>query len=153
MIIKRYVRGFVLAVLMLGVVSFSVEALTISSNIPLSPDVNDSVGASRTFSITVNESANFTWYINGSVVQSLNENKETSSYTKSAAQGYWNVTVNAAAVNGTLSYTWFWTVTSAVPSVPQITSALPSGNPSSFFGVNQITPFFTMVFKHTRFNN
>ncbi len=134
---KRYVRGIAFAVLMLSVVSFAANALTIDSTNPSTP-VSDNVGASRTFSITDNEPANFTWSINGSVVQSLNENLKTSSYTKSAALGYWNVTVDAVAVNGTMSYTWFWTVTSAVPSAPQIISSLPSGNPSSFVGINQI---------------
>jgi S-layer protein (TIGR01567 family) len=135
MVMKISIRGLAFAVLMLSVVIFSVEAFSISSTTPSGTDVSDTVGASRTFSITIDEPANFTWYLNGSLVQELNENLSSSYPNTSAALGYWNVTVYASTVsgNGTLTYTWWWTVT-ASSSSPTITGSNPSATFTSHVG-------------------
>jgi S-layer protein (TIGR01567 family) len=160
MVIKKYIKGIVFVVLMLSVVSFAVSALTINSPTDSSGTVvvNNTVGdPPRTFSIQVNESANFTWYIDGHVIiESTNDvitgstNATMSNYTnKSAGIGYWNITVDAIVFNGTdtNSYAWWWNVTAASPpgdtnTTPAFTAgpSAPNKNDTSaeiIFGVNQ----------------
>ncbi len=77
------------------------------------PPVNNTEGQSRTFNITVNQTVNVTWYINGSQVQ-YNTSVTNASYTNtSAAAGSWNVTAVANNTNGTASQQWLWNVTAA----------------------------------------
>jgi hypothetical protein len=79
---------------------------------PDSP-VSDISGATRTFNITVDQTVNVTWYINGEQVQ-FNESVTTADYTNtSAAAGTWNVTTIASNENGTTMQTWIWNVTAA----------------------------------------
>ena len=98
MLKRKFFIGIAL-VLLLSLVSFTVSALTISSTDPSSSPVDDTESASRTFTFTVGEPANFTWYLNGSDVTSgatPTSNSTSSAYTNnSAALGYWNVTVDA----------------------------------------------------------
>ena len=75
--------------------------------------VSDVVGEVRTFSITVDQTVNVSWYINGTVVQT-NESVTEASYTnRSAVAGYWNVSAVASNENGTDMQTWWWTVSPA----------------------------------------
>jgi hypothetical protein len=93
---------------------------TITSYSPSTP-VSDTEGASRTFNITVDQTVNVSWYINGTLVQT-DTSVTTSSYTNtSASLGYWNVTAIATNDNGTDSQTWFWEVTPNIPVVNSIT--------------------------------
>jgi hypothetical protein len=74
--------------------------------------VNDSEGATRTFNITITQTVNVSWQINGSVVQT-NESVTEVTYTNtSAVIGTWNVSVIVNNVNGTDMQTWVWSVTS-----------------------------------------
>jgi uncharacterized repeat protein (TIGR01451 family) len=76
---------------------------------PESP-VNDSQGATRTFNITINQTVNVSWQINGSVVQT-DEGVTEASYTNlSAVVGTWNVSAIVNNANGTGMQTWVWTV-------------------------------------------
>ncbi|MCX9025855.1 MAG: S-layer protein domain-containing protein [Candidatus Methanoperedens sp.] len=141
MVNKKTIRGIAFVVLMLSIVIFSVEALTLSSPSPPGA-VSDTVGASRPFSITALEPANFTWYVNGTVVKSTETNTTSASYTNnSAALGYWNVTVIGVSVNDSSinSNTWLWTVTSAVQGAIHIDPSFQpsSSNPMSYLGANQ----------------
>ncbi|MBN1456037.1 MAG: PKD domain-containing protein [Methanomicrobia archaeon] len=87
--------------------------LEIISATPTSP-VYDDEGAMRTFTISVNQTVNSTWLLNGTVVQ-LNASVPAStccSYTSSSAiPGYWNLSAVASNANGTVCHTWWWTVT------------------------------------------
>ncbi len=81
----------------------------ITSFAPSSP-VNDVEGATRTFNITLNQTANVTWFINGTQVQS-NKYVMKSTYTNtSAALETWNITATATNTNGTTSLEWTWIV-------------------------------------------
>jgi len=72
--------------------------------------VSDVVGDARTFNITVDQTVNVSWLINGTVVQT-NESVTEASYTNtSAVAGYWNVSAVATNENGTAMQTWWWTV-------------------------------------------
>ena len=83
----------------------------ITAYAPESP-VNDSEGATRTFKITINQTVNVSWQINGTEVQT-NESVTEASYTNlSAGVGTWNVSAIVTNVNGTDMQTWTWTVTS-----------------------------------------
>ena len=79
---------------------------------PSSP-VSDIEGATRAFNVTVNQTVNVSWLINGTEVQT-NESVTEASYTNtSAATGTWNVSANASNANGTDMRQWDWIVTAA----------------------------------------
>jgi|GEM_PF-1658442 len=85
----------------------------IISTAPPSP-VHDYADAARTFTVTVDQAANITWLLNGTVVQYMASVPAftSCSYTSSSAiTGYWNLTAIASNANGSVSYTWWWTVT------------------------------------------
>jgi len=77
-----------------------------------SGDVTSKKGESVTFSISVNQIVNATWYLNGTHLftnDSVNVNE--ASYTNSSGSvGTWNITVVVSNVNGVSSFTWIWTV-------------------------------------------
>jgi subtilisin family serine protease len=79
---------------------------------PISP-VNNTGDQSRTFNITVNQTVNVTWYINGTQVQ-FNESVTNANYTNtSASAGFWNITAIINNTNGIASQQWIWNVTAA----------------------------------------
>lgn len=88
--------------------------LNITSFSPTTSKVTNNVGESRTFSITINQTVNVRWLING--IESFNETGVlTSSYTNSsAAFGVWNVSVLAENTNGSDMQTWIWNVTKQI---------------------------------------
>ena len=91
----------------------------ITSYYPSSP-VNDTESATRTFNITVDQTVNVSWQINGTEVQT-NESVTEASYTNtSAIVGYWNVSVIVSNSNGTAIQTWMWTVNDTTPPVISI---------------------------------
>ncbi|MEM3086132.1 MAG: hypothetical protein QXT68_03205 [Halobacteria archaeon] len=88
-----------------------------SSPSPASP-VSDSPGASRTFSVSLNQTATVTWRVNGSLVQT-NASVASAAYTNaSALAGNWNVSAWAANANGSDQELWTWNV-AVPPSTPQ----------------------------------
>ena len=95
-------------------ISFNVTRTTppkITSYAPELP-VNDCVGVKRTFSITINQTVNVSWQINGTEVQT-DTSVTAASYTNtSAVNGSWNVSAIVTNANGTNMQTWTWTVTS-----------------------------------------
>jgi len=88
------------------------EIPEIVAHAPESP-VKDNEGAVRTFSITVNQSADVTWLINSTVKQ-INEGVPAytpCNYTnESAVAGVWNVSALVENPNGTTMQTWIWKV-------------------------------------------
>jgi PKD repeat protein len=76
---------------------------------PESP-VNDSEGATRMFNITINQTVNVSWQINGTVVQTDIKVTEASYTNLSAVVGTWNVSAIVNNTNGTDMQTWVWTV-------------------------------------------
>ncbi len=96
----------------------------IISSAPESP-VNDIERAIRTFNITVNQTVNVSWQINGSEVQ-LNKSVTETAYTNtSVAVGTLNVSVIVTNANGSDMQTWDWIVTKVTPEAPEITSYTP----------------------------
>jgi hypothetical protein len=81
----------------------------ITSFAPPSP-VNDTEGATRTFNITVNQTVNVSWQINGTEVQT-NASVTKAAYTNlSAVVGTWNVSAIVNNANGSEMQIWVWTV-------------------------------------------
>jgi hypothetical protein len=88
-----------------------------------SSEVNDIIGALRTFGITVNQTVNVEWLINGVLAQT-DTGVTAASYTNSsAAQGTWNITVIVKNDNGSATQKWDWIVT--IPGPPSITFSAP----------------------------
>jgi outer membrane protein assembly factor BamB len=88
----------------------------IISYAPVSAAISDTEGATRTFSITVDQTVNVTWLINGTVVKDTEKGVTEASYTNtSAAIGTWNVSAVASNTNGTDMQTWIWTVEAPSP--------------------------------------
>lgn len=94
----------------------------IASFAPSSP-VSDIVGAKRTFNITINQTVNVTWYINGTLVQTNNSVTSASYTNRSAKLGSWNITAIAQNVNGTAMQRWDWVVVRI--RLPLLVSAKP----------------------------
>ena len=87
---------------------------SIITSAPPAP-VTDIAGASETFGITLNQTANVTWYINGTQVQ-INDSVIAASYTNSSAvPGTWVVKATAINANGTVSNEWIWNVKDVTP--------------------------------------
>ncbi len=95
---------------------------------PATSTVSDTPGATRTFSITANQTVNVTWLINGTQAQPDNTSVTTASYTNtSAVQGTWNVTAVASNANGTAMQVWTWNVSPVAPAgPPSITNISPT---------------------------
>ncbi|MCK4732178.1 MAG: SBBP repeat-containing protein, partial [Methanophagales archaeon] len=82
----------------------------ITSFAPPSP-VNDTVCNWRTFNVTVNQTVNVSWYLNGTL-QQTNESVQAAICTLHAdAAGVHNVTAIASNGNGSDMQTWIWNVT------------------------------------------
>ena len=87
---------------------------SITSFAPPSP-VKDTEGATRTFNITINQTVNVSWQINGTEVQTNTSVTEASYTNASAAIGTWNVSAIVNNTNGTAIQTWIWTVEAPSP--------------------------------------
>ncbi len=76
---------------------------------PKSP-IYDFIGATRTFSISVDQTVNLTWYINGTQV-GFNKSATDALYTNnSAVKGTWIVKATATNEKGNDSHEWIWIV-------------------------------------------
>ena len=91
---------------------------------PSSP-VNDIVGTTRKFNISISQTVNLTWYINDNPVQSNNSVTNASYTNTSAGLGVWNVSIKASNNNGNVTFTWIWNVTT-LPPPPDFTSFAPA---------------------------
>lgn len=114
------------------------ETPSINGNFPLYSSVNDTVGSSRKFGISINQNVSVQWLINGSEVQS-NENTNGSNYTNTSAPlGIWNVDAIVNNTNGTDMYRWIWNVTPIQSSQPVIISYNPTLFPNDTAGGTRI---------------
>ena len=92
---------------------------------PVETVVNNSVGESRTFTISVNKIADISWQINGTEMQT-NESVSEAVYTNTKAViGTWNVSAIATNTTTGLSdmQTWIWHVTLTAIVTPTPTLA------------------------------
>jgi len=124
--------GLVLLLSLITVVMAGTPDITSPTTNPKA--VSNTVGDSNTFSITVNQTMNISWYINGTPAQTTNTSVTSASYTNtSAALGTWNVSAIAENENGTVMQVWDWTVNAAT-SAPTISNSHPSSSFTSYAG-------------------
>ena len=87
----------------------------ITSFAPETP-VSDETDVTRTFNLTVDQTVNVTWLINGTTIQDTNTSVTTASYTNTtAAPGVRNVSAVVKSANGTNLQTWIWNIAPRVP--------------------------------------
>ena len=115
---------------------------------PIEAIVNNTESESRAFNMTVNQTVDISWRINGTEVQT-NESITEASFTKSAVIGTWNV--SAIATNTTIDlsdmHIWIWNVKptpTATPTPSVNITATPSPTPSPIS-----TPTSTLVITPT----
>ncbi|NJD76907.1 MAG: hypothetical protein FIB08_07415 [Candidatus Methanoperedens sp.] len=114
---------------------------------PTSP-VKNNAGATGAFNVTLNQTSNITWYLNGTQVQ-FNENVTEARYTNtSAGQGFWNITAIAQNVFGTVRQTWDWIISLPIPATgaPKITGFDPASSAGDTAGM---TRAFTVTVNQT----
>ena len=108
--------------------STSNSSVTVSRLIPPSitsfapeSSVNDTYCTWRTFNVTVNQTVNVTWYLNGTPQTPMNESVTEANFSVHAeVVGEHNVSAVAENANGTDMQTWIWNVTA--PNQPPIAS-------------------------------
>jgi hypothetical protein len=91
----------------------TIVAPNITALRPVEAVVNNGEDESKTFNITINQTVNIIWQINGTEVQT-NESVTEATYTNtSAVVGTWNVSAIATNITTGLSdvHTWIWSVT------------------------------------------
>jgi hypothetical protein len=87
---------------------------------PVESIVNNTEGESRTFNISVNQTVDISWQINGTEVQTEEAVTEAVYTSTNAVAGTWNVSVIATNVIIELHdmHTWIWNVTPAPTATP-----------------------------------
>ncbi len=115
------------------------DEVTLPANItawkPIEAVVNNAEGESRIFNISINQTVNISWQINGTEVQT-NESVTEAAYTNtSAVVGTWNVSAISTNTTTGLSdmHTWIWsvTLTSTVTPTPAVNiTSTPTPSPS-----------------------
>ncbi|MDJ1422443.1 MAG: PxKF domain-containing protein [Candidatus Methanoperedens sp.] len=119
------------------------ETVTVNvNNIPLSitsfslpSDPTTTQSTAQTFSVTLNRTANVTWYMNGTKVHT-DTGITSSSYTNSTAEtDTWNVTASATDNIDTVSRTWNWNV---VPESKPTTAVDPPDGQNSWYKTNTV---------------
>jgi len=77
-------------------------------------------GESRTFAISIDQTVEIVWQLNGTEVQIDEEVKEATYTNESAVLGTWNVSAIGTSRETGLSgmHTWIWNVTAAVGTTP-----------------------------------
>jgi len=88
--------------------------LSLTSSLPATdPSTNE--GTAQDFNITLNRTANVSWYINGTLIQT-DSGVTSSGYTNSTApSGVYNITSISNDSIDTVSWTWIWTVNTPSP--------------------------------------
>ncbi|MBA5942227.1 MAG: hypothetical protein H0M93_02705 [Methanophagales archaeon] len=81
-------------------------------------NVSDTEGATRTFKITIDQTVDVSWQINGTEVQTKRGVTEASYTNLSAVAGVWNVSAIVSNADGTDVQTWIWNVTAAPAATP-----------------------------------
>jgi hypothetical protein len=97
----------------------------ITSSAPTSPAYNVATDT-RTFNVTVNQTVDVTWYINGSTLYT--NNSVTNAYYNNSTpkKGTWNITAIASNANGTDQQTWTWIVNNSPPTQPSLDAITPT---------------------------
>ncbi|AGB50279.1 S-layer-related duplication domain protein [Methanomethylovorans hollandica DSM 15978] len=103
--------GFAIYLVLILLAGGAIAIPSISDHSPAS-DLTSTVGDSQDFSVNINETADVTWFLNGTLVNT-DEAVTTSTYSNDdASAGVYNVTAVTQNANGTDQYIWIWTVNS-----------------------------------------
>ena len=102
---------------------------------PVEAMANNTEGESRTFSVSVDQTADISWQINGTEIQTDESVAEAAYTNASAVVGTWQVSAIATNRATGLSdmHTWIWNVTTALTATPTPVvniTATPSPTPS-----------------------
>ncbi|MCD4799813.1 MAG: hypothetical protein K8R19_12510 [Methanosarcinales archaeon] len=93
--------------------------------------VSDDIGATRKFTILVNQSVDVNWYLNGTVIQ-FNESVSNAEYTNtSAVAGTWIISAIANNANGIATQNWTWTVMAENNNVSEFISIGSASAPTN----------------------
>jgi hypothetical protein len=104
---------------------------------PDSSDISDHEGAARTFNITVNQTVDISWTVNGTVLRT-NADTTSGTYTNSNARpGIHTVQAVATNPNGTDTQTWNWTVIANGSIRGKITDSR-TGEPISYANISAV---------------
>ena len=95
-----------------GIVMIKEAPPNITSYAPPSP-VNDTVCNWRTFNVTVNQTVNVSWYLNGTLICENESITKANCTLHAEVAGEHNVSVVASNENGTDMQTWIWNVVPA----------------------------------------
>ena len=92
----------------------------ITSREPIDTEINNIEGESRTFAISIDQSVDIAWQLNGTEVQTDEDVTEACYTNASAVLGTWNVSAIGTNSETGLSgmHTWIWNVTAAVGTTP-----------------------------------
>lgn len=107
-----------------NVTSISSSPPAIIGYAPTSP-VNDTADSARAFNITIDQTANVTWYLNGTFIKTDTSITYANYTNTSAKAGIWNVSVIVTNPNGSTIKSWTWNV-EQVYQPPGIVSYSPS---------------------------
>ncbi|MBN1761992.1 MAG: Ig-like domain-containing protein [Methanomicrobia archaeon] len=121
---------------------------------PFETEIADDAGATRTFTITINQTVDVTWLINGTIMQtntSVPADTPCRYTNTSALAGYWNVSVSATNANGTARLTWWWTVTDTTP--PTVVATTPLAGELNVSVTTAITATFNEPIDASKLNN
>lgn len=98
--------------------SSNTDIYSIVNYIPSSLTPNSYFGIPQTFIFEVNKISNFTWYLDGNIIQSNVSSTNVSYINTNAPIGIHNVTVYATNGSRTISNTWIWNI-STLPIPPE----------------------------------
>ncbi|MCW7080550.1 MAG: Ig-like domain-containing protein [Candidatus Methanospirare jalkutatii] len=87
----------------------------ITSWYPEETVIEDIEGAKRTFNISINQTVNVIWRINGTEVFNQSGVNFSEYTNESAVAGYWEVTAYVFNENGSDTHTWLWSVKDITP--------------------------------------
>jgi hypothetical protein len=105
---------------------------------PVSSDISDHEGAARTFNITVNQTVDISWTVNGTVLQTI-EGTTSDTYTNSNARpGIHTVQAVATNPNGTDTQTWNWNVIANNGSIRGKITDSHTGEPISYANISAV---------------
>lgn len=142
MVLKRYIKGIAIVVLFLSLISIA-TGITISNPKPAETNIsNQTTDPGRYFEINLSDTANVTWTINGTTVNS-HFNVTTSNYTNSSpAFGLWTVQAEAKNTSNASDIAiriWNWTVTDLSPPA-SITNLTMESNGTTWIKWNWTNP-------------
>lgn len=124
---RGYARFVLIGLLILGLFCGGAMGAPSITGLPAS-NPSTTTGDMQIFNVTMNETCNVTWYMNGSNV-ATNTSVTFDEYSNnSAPAGDYNVTAVAENLNGTVQKEWIWTVSNVSLSIDGFNPSSPIGS-------------------------